>query len=69
MGKVYENGTKIKKKCYFMKLTSKRVISISNLLFDPKIRLLQNFDKRNWRVWFWAKFTKTARKLRKSVIL
>ena len=47
LGKVYENDTKIKEKCYFMKLTSKRVITIRNLLFGPKIRQLQNLNKRN----------------------
>ena len=38
LGKVYENNTKIKEKCYFMKLTSKRIILIRNHLFDPNIR-------------------------------
>ena len=38
LGKVYENSPKIKENCYFTKLTSKRVISIGNLLFGPKIR-------------------------------
>ena len=37
LGKVYENNQKIKKKCYFMKLTWKRVISSRNLLFGPTI--------------------------------
>ena len=37
LAKVYENCLKIKKKCYFMKLISKRVISTENLLFGPKI--------------------------------
>ena len=37
LGKVYKNCPKIKKKCYFTKLTSKSVISIGNLLFRPKI--------------------------------
>ena len=30
LGKVYKNSMKIKEKCYFMKLTSKRVISTRN---------------------------------------
>ena len=38
LGKVYENCPKIKKKCYFTKLTSKRAVSIENPLFTPKIR-------------------------------
>ena len=37
MGKVYKNNPKIKENCYFMKLTSKRVISAENALFGPKI--------------------------------
>ena len=38
LGKVYENYPKIKKKCYFTKPTSKRVISTRNHLFGPIIR-------------------------------
>ena len=38
LGKVYENCPKNKEKCYMMKLTSKRVISIENPLFGPKVR-------------------------------
>ena len=38
LGKVYENRPKIKKKSYFTKLILKRVISIGNHLFGPKIR-------------------------------
>ena len=38
LGQVYENGRKIKEKCYFMKLTLKRVISARNLLFGLEIR-------------------------------
>ena len=37
-GKVYENCPKIKEKCYFTKLTLKRVLSTENHLFGPKIR-------------------------------
>ena len=36
--KVYERCLKIKEKCYFMKFTSKRVISTRNPLFGPKRR-------------------------------
>ena len=38
LGKVYENCTKIKEKSYFMKLTSKKVISPRNHLFGPITR-------------------------------
>ena len=38
LGKVYENNPKNKEKCYFTKLTLKRVISTGNHLFVPKIR-------------------------------
>ena len=38
LGKVYENCTKIRIKCYLSKLTSKSVISIGNPLFGSKIR-------------------------------
>ena len=38
LGKVYENYPKSEEKCYFTKLTSKRVILIGNHLFGPKIR-------------------------------
>ena len=38
LGKVYKNCPKIKKKFYFTKLTSKRVISTGNHLFGPNIR-------------------------------
>ena len=38
LGKVYENCLKIKEKCYFTKLISKRVISTGNHLFGPNIR-------------------------------
>ena len=37
-GKVNENYLKIKKKCYFTKLISKRVISARNHIFGPIIR-------------------------------
>ena len=37
-GKVFENCPKTKEKCYFMKPTSKRVMSTGNHLFGPKIR-------------------------------
>ena len=36
--KVYENNPKIKKKFYFKKLTSKRVLLTRNHLFGPMIR-------------------------------
>ena len=38
LGKVNENCPKIKKQCYFTKLTSKRVISARNHIFGPMIR-------------------------------
>ena len=38
LGKVYENYAKKKEKCYFIKLTSKRVISSGKHLFGPIIR-------------------------------
>ena len=38
LDKVYENCSKIKEKCYFMKLSSKIRISTENTLFGPKIR-------------------------------
>ena len=38
LDKVFENCTKIKEKCNFMKLTSKGVISIENHLFGLKTR-------------------------------
>ena len=38
LGEACENYTKIKEKCYFMKLILKRVISTENLLFGPKAR-------------------------------
>ena len=44
LGKVYENCKKIKnKKCYFMKLTSKRVITTGNPLFFSKDKILTKF--------------------------
>ena len=62
MGKEYENYPKIKEKCYFTKLTSKRVIPTEKHLFGPNLRESRNFDQRNGRVWFFAKCMKTARK-------
>ena len=38
LSKVYENCSKIEKKCYFTKITSKRVISTINHLYGPNIR-------------------------------
>ena len=38
LGKVYENYPKLKKKYYFTKLTSSRVISTGQHLFSPNIR-------------------------------
>ena len=38
MGKEYENYPKIKEKCYFTKLTSKRVIPTEKHLFGPNLR-------------------------------
>ena len=36
-GQIARNRMKIKEKCYLTKLKSKRVISIGNFLFGPKI--------------------------------
>ena len=47
MGKAYENCPKIKKKCYFKKLTLKRVIPTKKQLFGPNLRESRNFDQRN----------------------
>ena len=70
LGKVYENCTKIKEKCYFKKLTFNRVISTGNLLFEPQDRIITKFgQKKNGLISFWAKCIKTDRKLRKRVIL
>ena len=46
----------------------------SNINQKPLIwshdKIIMKFgQKQNWRVWFWAKCTKTAQKLRKIVIL
>ena len=38
LGNMYENCSKFKENCYFVKLTSKWVISTLNSLFDLKIR-------------------------------
>ena len=45
-GKVYENYPKIKEKCYFTKLTSKRAISTGNHFFGPKI--ITKFGQKKW---------------------
>ena len=37
LGKVYDNCSKVKEKCYFTKPTSKRVIYTGNHLFGPMI--------------------------------
>ena len=66
MGKVY---LKSKEMCYFTKLTSKRAILTGNNLFGQKIDNNKIQEKKNGRVWFLGKCTKTAQKLRKSVIL
>ena len=47
-GKVYKNCPKIKKKCFFTKLTSKGVILTQNDLFCPMIRVLKFGPKKWW---------------------
>ena len=46
LGQVYENCPKSKEKCYFTKLTSKRVISTRNNLFGPKCYFTKLTSKR-----------------------
>ena len=38
-------------------------------LIWAEAKIITKFGQKNWLVWFWTKCTKTARKLRTSVIL
>ena len=70
LGKVYKKCPKIEDKYYFTKLTSEKVLSYINNLFGTRDKIITKFGQKKKRVsLFLAKYTKTVRKLRKSVIL
>ena len=68
-GKVNENSPKHKNKCYFTKITWKRVIYTGNPLFRHKIRSKRNLERKNGLVLFWAKCTKNCAKIREKCYL
>ena len=67
-GESVRNNTKINKVLFFETYFEKSNINKKPLIWSQD-KIITKFGPKNGQVWFWAKCTKTARKLRKSVIL
>ena len=62
LGTGYENWLKMKEKFYFMKLTSKRVISTKNPVFGPKIINSEILTKKKYLGKAYENYSKIKKK-------